>query len=119
MTITGEHLSSLLGSIRLPVSVMYAKSDDVAIEAADLEMLTELAEGGSVEADLQRNGKPKRFRLTRPLSELSIILRKDQLPIAADCRTLFRQNLGDGKFSHTFKQEVAEAYSPAMRRVTA
>jgi len=83
-------------------------------------MVELLIEKDAVCAMLQRNRKKlHRWRLTVPLGSLGLVLKKDNLPIAEDCRTLTRLSLGDCRFVHQFVKRRAEAYSPENRRAFA
>lgn len=117
MRIPLKRLKDMLGYIRFPVDVKHdAGSDLIAIRNADRPLVESLVNEEAV-AGLGSRGAITALYLVKPLSELRTTIRKLSLPIAADCRTTFREDLGNGRFVFQHSMARASSYAPEARLV--
>lgn len=115
MRIPGERLEQMLGYIRFPVDVKHdAGSDLIAIHRADRQMVESLLNEDAIAAIGSRKAINALY-LTKPMSELRTSIKLITLPIAADCRTVIREDLGNGRFTYTHNLRRSSAYSELAR----
>lgn len=103
----------MLGYIKFPVDVKHsAGSDLIAIRKADRDLVEKLLDEDALAATGSRQSVRSLY-LVKPLSELKTTIKLVTLPIAADCRTVFREGLGNGRFTYTHSAARSAAYARA------
>lgn len=117
MRYSSQRMSECLNRISFPVDVYAMDSDYVAFKDADIALVEALA-GEEAIVGLGSKSRIKVLRLSKRMGELRSTVKLRSLPIAEDCRTVYRESLGNGRFTFSYHGERIKSYSPDAREIS-